>query len=711
MKKKYLRRFLSGFVIFSSFLLPAASDVYGSPLTADDILSMSIEDMLAMTITTATKKEETVAEVPASSVVVSREEIERYGYTSLKEILQNVPGMYQIDDNVYRETFGVRGYWTGYPRNILIMVNGVAFKDGSFGYSLLSYLNIPVIAIDRIEVVRGPLSVMYGHGAFFGAINIITDHSLHSGDEDSSYGIASVSYGSLESKEVAFRGDLRKGDFNLSLNTSYAASDGPDEPMTRMHPSPSTLPGIDSDAQTTDDDLRRDSKNLNFSTEYRGFYFKGNLTKSDTGLYTFLPSVGEGSIYDRDYRALTAGYRQRYSDFFTIDGRVNYQKFDFQVDWRIIDTVLSQNDYTRGDTETYEFELDTHFTFSEELSLTCGLFFQQIDVIYGTNLSVFGSYREVSYADPVTNWGFFSQVDYNPLDKLKLVAGLRFEQAGSHDIKHVNNPGRSTETLATYETDDYDLEAIPRLAVIYSIDDQSVVKFLYGKAISRPSAFQVNDNLIAEMDAPEAEEIETYELNYSTTIGNKMNISGSIFRNRLENLMVRSVALVDGEDYSYFNNTGELITNGCELTLRAEPFLNFTTELSLTYQDTEDQRDGFGDREPSHSPQWLGYLKAAYRFENNISLAATGRYVDEMEAGWNDSTNRRIGEKSDDYFLLDVNFRADDIAGKKGVYFNLRINNLFDEKYQYPTTTTNTWQTQGSIGDGRVIMATVGYKF
>ena len=140
--------------------------------TEEFLESLTLEELLSLEITTAGKKKEKISDIPASVVVVTREDIETYGYQSLEEILRNIPGLYFTDD-YFTQNFGVRGFWTNDPlRNVIILVNDVPQREYVVSSNFLEQINIPPEAIDRIEVIRGPMSVMYGTGAFFGAINI-----------------------------------------------------------------------------------------------------------------------------------------------------------------------------------------------------------------------------------------------------------------------------------------------------------------------------------------------------------------------------------------------------------------------------------------------------------------------------------------------------------------------------------------------------------
>ncbi len=121
----------------------------------------------------------------ASSVVISRNDIERRAYRSLADILADIPGFYVIDDLV-QPSVGVRGMTGGVragSRIVKIMINGTAVN---FRPDLTAFLGpeyIPIESIERVEIAKGPLSALYGANAFLATVNIITRDPVGLGAE------------------------------------------------------------------------------------------------------------------------------------------------------------------------------------------------------------------------------------------------------------------------------------------------------------------------------------------------------------------------------------------------------------------------------------------------------------------------------------------------------------------------------------------------
>ena len=142
-------------------------------MTAD--LQLSLEDLLNIKIVTAGAKEER-ALASANIFVVTRAEIEQHGYRSLVEVLANVPGLYVIDDLV-TPSLAVRGISGGLgagTRIVRMMIDGAQVN---FRPDLTAFLGpeyIPMEAVERVEIAKGPLSALYGANAFLATVNVIT---------------------------------------------------------------------------------------------------------------------------------------------------------------------------------------------------------------------------------------------------------------------------------------------------------------------------------------------------------------------------------------------------------------------------------------------------------------------------------------------------------------------------------------------------------
>lgn len=121
---------------------------------------------------------------PASVVVITGEQLWRAGYTSVGEALGSIPGVFVSDDlqNVQVALRGVFGGARAGSRSIRVLIDGVPVTFMQSGINLLGPELLPLSAIERIELLKGPASALYGTGALTGAINIVTRRPAYEGE-------------------------------------------------------------------------------------------------------------------------------------------------------------------------------------------------------------------------------------------------------------------------------------------------------------------------------------------------------------------------------------------------------------------------------------------------------------------------------------------------------------------------------------------------
>lgn len=141
---------------------------------SDDLMELTLEDLLQVKIITASNIEESLAEAPATMIVLSKAEILARGYDNLTEVFDDLPGMEMI--RPFGDTYFVN-YMRGYRNTIgtpyLVLIDGVVFNSLYFNITM-NIATLPMSNVQRIEVVYGPASSVYGANAFMGVINIIT---------------------------------------------------------------------------------------------------------------------------------------------------------------------------------------------------------------------------------------------------------------------------------------------------------------------------------------------------------------------------------------------------------------------------------------------------------------------------------------------------------------------------------------------------------
>ncbi len=145
------------------------------------LLDMTLEELMQVKVTIASKTEETVAQAPSSVTVFTRHQIEALGITELGELLNYMVGTQMLFDVVpsgpTRHT-SVRGS-IGFGNDVLYLLNGQRLNNYHNNAANMIYRRISLHHVERIEVIRGPGSALYGSGAFAGVVNVITTNANH----------------------------------------------------------------------------------------------------------------------------------------------------------------------------------------------------------------------------------------------------------------------------------------------------------------------------------------------------------------------------------------------------------------------------------------------------------------------------------------------------------------------------------------------------
>ena len=185
-------------------------------LAADtDFTAMSLDELGAIKVPVvygASKHEQKVTEAPSSVTIITRDEIQKSGYRTLAEILNSVPGFYVRNDRNF-SLLGIRGFGRpgSFNSKFQLLLDGHRINDGVTGRAWIDHgFAVEVDLIERVEVIRGPGSSLYGDSAFFGVINVITRRGRDVGGAEVSGGGGSlgsyagrVSYGTQWSNGVA----------------------------------------------------------------------------------------------------------------------------------------------------------------------------------------------------------------------------------------------------------------------------------------------------------------------------------------------------------------------------------------------------------------------------------------------------------------------------------------------------------------------------
>ncbi len=210
-----------------------------SPVVAED----------ALVVYSATKSPQRIEEAPAIVTVITRQELRAWGYDTVAEVLRHVVGFYLIDDHI-TPNVGIRGTSGGLRSEsgiIKVMIDGhsVAFRSSAGNW--LGPELVPLSVIERIEVIRGPASALYGADAFLGVVNVITRSakSLSGADLAMSLNRAGDHFGG----GADFAAGLQRGALDLVLSGRFDTEDRSGLRLPDSSPA-ATLPSYAGDDRT-----------------------------------------------------------------------------------------------------------------------------------------------------------------------------------------------------------------------------------------------------------------------------------------------------------------------------------------------------------------------------------------------------------------------------------------------------------------------------
>ena len=174
-------------------------------------------------VTAATKSAVASEAAPASVSIVTADEIAAFGYTTLTEALTAVRGIFTSNDRSY-ESIGFRGFSPpgDYTNRVLVLVDGHSVNDVVTGQGYVGHdFDVDLANVARIEIVRGPGSVLYGTGALFGVINVVTRRAA-----EGAHAAINTTAGTMGLISGRATASARKGDADVLVSIAALSSDG-----------------------------------------------------------------------------------------------------------------------------------------------------------------------------------------------------------------------------------------------------------------------------------------------------------------------------------------------------------------------------------------------------------------------------------------------------------------------------------------------------
>ena len=581
-------------------------------------------------VITASKSLQNLSDAPGVMSVVTKDELERFGGATLADILRRVPGLAGASSFMTdRSMIAVRGaQFKASGAHVLLLINGRPVREIMEGGIVSDMLeSFPVNIIQRIEVVKGPGSVLYGSGAVSGVINVITERPEGTG------AAVDALKGDKGAADAMAKAQVRSGDFGM-----LAAGKFHQKPEWNTRWNAAGLSGLTSRRINMPDRgpgafTAIDYKNWRVMSAY-----------SEWHNAFFIPGISTPGPANWKKRFADAGYSRKVNDLWRMDLNVTYTGSDFNTEtaWPHV--------------ERHSYELGgewTHFiTPTDKLAMAVG---GSVNHANGREEYTGAPGFQISHGDR-NSYGLYTQMDYWLLSKLKLIGGFQFNKVQGVDA-----------------------DAVPRGGAIFHPAPHVHIKALYGQAFRAPSINELGLNHPGLKGNPnlKSEKIDTFDL----AIGydrNNLQLGLDYFYSKLKNLIFQDRSGAVG----VYNNTGEIEARGVGIESKYRLNRRLLLLASALYQTSQDQTGGTAVTPVASAG---GKAGASYKADRGVTVSLYDIYQGKLDGKYDASVNPSPGA----YNILNLNsrFDMDKLTGwrlARGLSLLFRVDNLSNQEIWLP---------------------------
>jgi len=613
----------------------------------EDNKEMSV-DLEPITITAA-KIARGLSEVPSSVSVIEEKDIKDSNAKSVPDLLKNLEGIYTYDSSGVGTVgrVNMRGFWGGMSTHQLILIDGIPQNRGED--KLVDWDLIPLDNIERIEIVRGPASALYGDNAMSGVINIITKKP-----SDKMKNAASFSYGSYDSQNynVSTSGASERVDYYIGATRKLTDGFRKFCDYENFHLSGKL------------DFLIDEAQDLKLSLAYRqkeqGAY-PWALTEAQLEDNRRQPRPGSASDKtDAEKFDLGVTYSNDIGTTSNIEGTFYYRYED------------GESFYTSGSTPSSTREqLEEENTcglisrlninpviFGKKHSFTTGFDLERNDFDYEEHNAPNQLRTTIRKDYSVERYkiGFFLQDEIKLFDPLKLVGGTRGDLIG-FDFTDDINGSNSKET--------HMFKISPNVGVVYTYKENSNIYASYSQAFRSPTIGQMfTYGSISNPDL-DPEEASNYEIGFHHRLGEGLKAGASLYWMELDNEI--------WYDYSEskYKNYGETSHGGLETRLDFKIIKGLYGFFNYAYTRAKNESGSNENKYLSNIPKHKGSL--GIKFETEFGLKAN-LFVTKTGSCYIDAANN---DKLPSYITLDSKISY----GPKWYSVFLAVDNILDKEY------------------------------
>jgi iron complex outermembrane receptor protein len=657
--------------------MAAAAPCHADSGGSDSELESELRFLAAerQTVVTASKVEERVEKTISTTSTITQADIRQVGARNLLDVLRLVLGI-----GVTQSAFGareveVRGVKSLFSEKVLFLLNGHPLDQNlQVGGATLTYDDLPVDTIKRVEVVRGPGSALYGANAFLAVINIIT-----LGAEDVDGVQASAGWGSFDLQQYrASAGKRFDNGAQGVLHFNFADTNGigtpvPEDALTAQG-LPSLAPGNSQLTETRYD--------LEWQLGYEGFKLDGRFIHKRDGAFVgpnFDLSDQTRQNYDNYFIRLSHVWNL--SDRLAITTQAYHDYFDFD---NLLQTQPDQ--FFRAalnDTRTGA-EVQGTFRWAPNNTLIGGVSYakeQQDDVSQqmGSSPQDLGPFLPFSKNIGRDHWGLYFQDIWDPFASLRLTLGARYDEYSRFG--------------GTFN---------PRLGFNWEFVKDYSLKFSYGTAFRAPAFGElslINNPAFEGNPSLEPEEIETFEAGIIAHPVTGLTTQAVFYHSHIGKIIALSP--VEGKAGLLYQNIGSLLSEGVEIEARYDfggDFAGSYLAANYVYQNPKTQ-DG---QQVPDVPRDRANLMLNWAFDSHWSGFASVLLKGQ--------TGRAAGDLRGDvpgYAVANLS-----LLGRRlywdGADLSFTVYNLLDSKYFDPAPFGMPVNYQQS---GRAFFGHVSFKF
>jgi vitamin B12 transporter len=487
-------------------------------------------------VVTATRSEEPLEQIGASVTIVPEENFETFQYRTVEDALRTVPGVeVQRSGSLGKlSTVRIRG---ANPTQVQVLIDGVRVKSVTSGD--FDFADLPLDDVERIEIVRGPQSTLYGADAIGGVINVITKRGR--GAPTAWIDLEGGNYDTFRARAAA-SGAL--GPWNVSLGVSRLDFGGQfpndEHDLTSVNGRVGyTLPNAGEVALTA-----------RYSDGHRGIPFK-----------TVFPDFAPRREQDDRFYLASLEWRQPWTEWYDNALRLSYVRST--LTFRDPDSQFE----TRSDIDTERREVDWlhHLNFGRIDTVTVGLEYREEE---GTSKGTF--------SETTDTWAIFAQNELRLFERLFLTGGVRYDHNSAFGDA---TTGRVALSYLIQASD-------TRLKASWAEGFRApTFNELFFPATFPPCPAFGNPNL-------KPEESESYDAGFEQYLWQRrVRLAATYFRNDFTNLIQST--LIDPVNFCFqARNVGKARTQGVETEASVAPLDGLLLTLAYTYTDTEDRTTG-----------------------------------------------------------------------------------------------------------------------